>query len=119
MSKILPEQDCLFPDFTQKCVNYVDLKIATKQPNLLVQIQCSQHCLHQFFFVIITKTQIRQQQKRVTDCCLVEVRVVAVQAGSADMALPLKASRSPGSLPCWPWRQNSTWERILDKDSPK
>ena len=28
------EQDCSFPDFTQKCVIYVNFKIATKQPNL-------------------------------------------------------------------------------------
>ena len=34
MSKTLPEQDCSFPDFTRKGVNYVNLKIATKQRNL-------------------------------------------------------------------------------------
>ena len=28
MSEILPEQDCSFPDFTQKCVNYVNFKTA-------------------------------------------------------------------------------------------
>ena len=34
MSKTLPEQDCLFPDFTRKCANYVNLKIMTKLRNL-------------------------------------------------------------------------------------
>ena len=34
MSEILPEQDCSFQEFTRKCVNYVILKIATKQRNL-------------------------------------------------------------------------------------
>ena len=29
-----PEQDYLFPDFTQKCANYVNFEIATKQRNL-------------------------------------------------------------------------------------
>ena len=33
MSEILPEQDCSFPYFTRKCVNYVNFKIATKQRN--------------------------------------------------------------------------------------
>ena len=34
MSETLPEQDCSFPDFTQKCANYVNFEIATKQRNL-------------------------------------------------------------------------------------
>ena len=34
MSETLPEQDCSFPDFTQKCTNYVNFEIATKQRNL-------------------------------------------------------------------------------------
>ena len=34
MSETLPEQDCLFPDFTRKCANYVNFEIATKQRNL-------------------------------------------------------------------------------------
>ena len=34
MSEILPKQDCSFPDFTWKCVNYINFKIATKQRNL-------------------------------------------------------------------------------------
>ena len=34
MSETLPEQDCLFPDFTQKCANYVNFEIASKQRNL-------------------------------------------------------------------------------------
>ena len=31
MSETLPEQNCLFQDFTGKCANYVNFKIATKQ----------------------------------------------------------------------------------------
>ena len=34
MSKILPEQDFSFLDFTRKCVKYVNFKIVTKQRNL-------------------------------------------------------------------------------------
>ena len=34
MSETLPKQDCLFPDFTGLCANYVNLEIATKQRNL-------------------------------------------------------------------------------------
>ena len=34
MSETLPEQDYWFPDFTQKCMNYVNFEIATKQRNL-------------------------------------------------------------------------------------
>ena len=34
MSETLPEQDCSFPDFTQKCANYFNFEIATKQRNL-------------------------------------------------------------------------------------
>ena len=34
MSEIFPEQDCSFPDFTQKCMNYVNFRIATKQRTL-------------------------------------------------------------------------------------
>ena len=31
MSDTLPEQNCLFPDFTRECANYVNFEIATKQ----------------------------------------------------------------------------------------
>jgi len=34
MPEILPEQDFSIPDFTRKCVNYDNFKIATKQRNL-------------------------------------------------------------------------------------
>ena len=34
MSKTLPEQNSSFPDFTRQCVNYVNLKIATKLRNI-------------------------------------------------------------------------------------
>ena len=34
MSEILPEQDFSIPDFTRKCANYANFKIATKQRNL-------------------------------------------------------------------------------------
>ena len=34
MSETLPEQDCSFLDFTQKCANYTNFEIATKQRNL-------------------------------------------------------------------------------------
>ena len=34
MFETLPEEDCSFPDFTQKCTNYVNFEIATKQRNL-------------------------------------------------------------------------------------
>ena len=34
MSETLPEQDFSFPYFTQKCVNYLNFKIATKQLKL-------------------------------------------------------------------------------------
>ena len=30
----LTQQDCLFPDFTPECANYVNFEIATKQHNL-------------------------------------------------------------------------------------
>ena len=33
-TKTLPQQDCSFPDFTQKCMNYINLKIVTKQRDL-------------------------------------------------------------------------------------
>ena len=33
MSETLPKQDCLFQDFTQKCANYANFEIATKQRN--------------------------------------------------------------------------------------
>ena len=34
MSKTLPEQDCLFPDFTRKCANYGNFENKTKHCNL-------------------------------------------------------------------------------------
>ena len=37
MSEILPEQDYLFPNFTRKCVNHVNIRNATKQSNLSVR----------------------------------------------------------------------------------
>ena len=49
---------------------------------------------------------------------VVEMRVLAVQAWSAESVLPVWASWSTGSLPCWPWRQSSILERILVMDSP-
>ena len=35
MPEILPGQDISFPDFTRKCVNYDNFKIATKRRNPL------------------------------------------------------------------------------------
>ena len=42
MFETLPEQDCLFPDFIQKCANYVNFEIATKQRNLIANIMLGQ-----------------------------------------------------------------------------
>ena len=113
--KFYPSRIVFFPNFTQKCVNCVNFKIATKQRNLSENTVFTTFTSLHHVYLTITNTHKKTQQ----DQCLVEVRVVAVQAGSAEMALPLWASWLPGSLPCWPWRKSSTWERILDKDSPK
>ena len=64
MSKNLPEQDCSFPDFTQKCVNYVNFKIETKQrnkdANRMFTTSTSLH--HVYLIITTTKTQIRQKK---------------------------------------------------------
>ena len=31
MNETVPEQDCLFPEFTRKCANYVNFEIAKKK----------------------------------------------------------------------------------------
>ena len=88
MSETIPEQDCSFPDFTRKCANYVNFEIATKQRNLSANTMFTTFTsLHHVYLIITKKT--KYDTTRVTDRCLVEVRVVAVQAGSAEMALPL------------------------------
>ena len=59
----LPEQDCLFSDFTQKCVNYVNLKIATKQRNLSTNIMFSTFTSSHHVLLLITKNnQIRHDK---------------------------------------------------------
>ena len=55
---------------------------------ILVQIQCLQDSHLHIVFI----WQLQKKEKKVRDRCSVEVRVVAVQAGSAKMAFPLWAS---------------------------
>ena len=58
MSEILPEQDCSFPDFTQKCVNYVNIKIATKQRNSSANTMFTTFTsLHHVYLIITKKTR--------------------------------------------------------------
>ena len=53
MSETLPEQDCVFPDFTRKCANYVNFKIATKQRNLSANtIFTTSTSLHNVYLMI-------------------------------------------------------------------
>ena len=64
MSEILPEQDCSFPDFTRKCVNYVNFKIATKQSNLGANTMFTVFSFlhHVYFIITTTKNQIRYKK---------------------------------------------------------
>ena len=55
MSETLPEQDCSFPDFTRKCVNYVNFKIATKQRNLSANTMFTTFTSLLHVYLIITK----------------------------------------------------------------
>ena len=64
MSVTLPEQDCSFPDFTRKCVNYVNLKIATKQRNLGANTMFTVFTsLHHDYFIITTTTKPNKIQE--------------------------------------------------------
>ena len=63
MSEILPEHDCSFPDLTQKCVNYVNLKIATKQRNLSANTMFTTFTsLHHVYLII--KEEKKRRKKR-------------------------------------------------------
>ena len=56
MSEILPKQDCSVPDFTRKCVNYVNFKIATKQRNLSANTMFTTFTsLHHVYLIITNK----------------------------------------------------------------
>ena len=55
MSETLPEQDCSFPDFTQKCANYVNFEIATKQRNLSANTMFTTFTSLHHVYLITTK----------------------------------------------------------------
>ena len=64
MSETLPEQDCSFPDFTRKCVNYVNFKIATKQRNLGANMMFTAFTsLHHVYLIITTTTKTNKTQR--------------------------------------------------------
>ena len=81
ISFFLVKTDCLFPDFTRKCVNFI---IATTQHNFSANTVFTRFTSSHRVYLTIAK---KRKEKKVTDRCLVEVR--AVQAGSAKMAFPL------------------------------
>ena len=56
MSETLPEQDCLFPDFTRECANYVNFEIATKQRTLSANTVFTTFTSLHNVNLIITKT---------------------------------------------------------------
>ena len=63
MSEILPEQDCSFSNFTQKCVNYVNFKIAKKQRNLSTNTMFTTFTsLHHVLLKITKNNQIRHKK---------------------------------------------------------
>ena len=64
MSEILPEQDCSFPDFTRKCVNYVNFKIVTKQRNLSANTMFNTFTSLHHVYLIITKRNRTQQESQ-------------------------------------------------------
>ena len=88
--KVLPEEDSSFPNCTKKCVNYVNFKMAAKQRNLIANTMF-------------------------TSCLFNNYKNKYIRHNKSQRL----ASWSPGNLPCWPWKQSSTWERILNKDSTK
>ena len=58
MSEILPEQDCSFPDFTRKCVNYVHFKIVKQLGILGVNTMFTAFTsLHHVYLIIATTTK--------------------------------------------------------------
>ena len=62
MSEILPEQDFSFPDFTRKCVNYVNFKIATNQRNLSASTMFTTFTnLHNVHLIIARKKREKKQ----------------------------------------------------------
>ena len=63
MFKNLPDQDCSFPDFTQKCVNYVNFKIVTKQSNLSANTMFTNFTSVYHVYLIITTTKNETQQE--------------------------------------------------------
>ena len=64
MSKTLPGQDCTFPDFTQKCVNYFNFKIATKPCNLGANMMFTAFTsLHHVYLIITTTTKTNKTQQ--------------------------------------------------------
>ena len=60
MSEILPEQDSSFQDFTQKCLNYVNLKITTKQRNLCTNKMFTTFTSLNNVYKIVTKKNTAQ-----------------------------------------------------------
>jgi len=79
MSEILPEQDCSFPDYTQKCVNYVNFKIATKQRNLSANTMFTTFkSLHHVYLI---KPKKNKKTTRVTDRPLCHQEVCLVGHG--------------------------------------
>ena len=64
MSETLPEQDCLFPDFTRKCANYVNFEIAAKQRNLSANTMYTTFSsLHHVYLIIINKDRTQQESQ--------------------------------------------------------
>ena len=61
MSEILPEQDCSFSDFTQKCVSYVNFKIATKQHKLSAMFTIFTSLFNVYLIITKKKTQKESQ----------------------------------------------------------
>ena len=67
LSEILPEQDCSFPDFTQKCVNDLNFKIGTKQRILSANtIFTTFTSLHNVYLMITTNKNKTQQELQIS-----------------------------------------------------
>ena len=65
MSKLLPEQECSFQDFTRKCVNYVNYKIAAKQCDLGANTIFTTFTYLHNVYLITTKKNKTQQQSQI------------------------------------------------------